>query len=93
MLLILGPRSRESYGDDKIKSEVMYAGERRYYLDLKENSRGRFLKVSAVFKAIFVYCGVCFTQILQYTVSQKKRHPVIIFCITTTTQQRPFNGL
>jgi len=89
MLLILGPRSRDSYGDDKIKSEVMYAGERRYYLDLKENSRGRFLKVSAVFKAIFVYCGVCFTQILQYTVSQKKRHPVIIFLYnnnnTTTT--------
>lgn len=42
----LGPRSRDTYGDDKIKSEVMYAGERRYYLDLKENSRGRFLKVA-----------------------------------------------
>jgi len=91
MLLILGPRSRDSYGDDKIKSEVMYAGERRYYLDLKENSRGRFLKVSAVFKAIFVYCGVCFTQILQYTVSQKNATLTLFFCITT--QQRPFNGL
>lgn len=42
----LGPRSRDNYGDDKIKSEVIYAGERRYYLDLKENSRGRFLKVA-----------------------------------------------
>jgi len=46
--MLSGPRSRDTYGDDKIKSEVMYAGERRYYLDLKENSRGRFLKVIAV---------------------------------------------
>jgi hypothetical protein len=42
----LGPRIRNAWGDDKIKSEVIHAGERRYYLDLKENSRGRFLKVS-----------------------------------------------
>ena len=46
--MLSGPRSRDTYGDDKIKSEVMYAGERRYYLDLKENSRGRFLKVIAI---------------------------------------------
>ena len=44
----LGPRSHNTSGDDKIKSEVMYAGERRYYLDLKENSRGRFLKVTSL---------------------------------------------
>jgi len=44
--MCIGPRSRDTYGDDKIKSEVIYAGERRYYLDLKENSRGRFLKVT-----------------------------------------------
>lgn len=42
----LGPRGHNAYGDDKIKSEVIFAGERRYYLDLKENSRGRFLKVA-----------------------------------------------
>jgi len=51
-LMLLGPRSRDTYGDDNIKSEVIYAGERRYYLDLKENSRGRFLKVTA-FTAVF----------------------------------------
>ena len=55
MLIILGPRSRDSYGNDKIKGEVMYAGERRYYLDLKENSRGRFLKVAAVFLQHYSY--------------------------------------
>jgi len=41
----LGPRNTVP-GDDKIKSEVIFAGERRYYMDLKENSRGRFLKVA-----------------------------------------------
>lgn len=33
---------------EKIKSELIYAGERRYYMDLKENSRGRFLKVITI---------------------------------------------
>ena len=89
MLLILGPRSRDSYGDDKIKSEVMYAGERRYYLDLKENSRGRFLKVSAVFKSnICVLWSVFHSNFAIHCVSEK-RHPVIIFLYnnnnTTTT--------
>jgi len=46
--MLLGPRGHNAYGDDKIKSEVIFAGERRYYLDLKENSRGRFLKVSRI---------------------------------------------
>lgn len=32
--------------EEKIRSEVILAGERRYYLDLKQNSRGRFLKVA-----------------------------------------------
>ncbi|GIX96292.1 transcriptional activator protein Pur-beta [Caerostris extrusa] len=32
--------------DGKLKSEVMVKDNRRYYLDLKENSRGRFLRVS-----------------------------------------------
>jgi len=47
--MLLGPRSRNTSADDKIKSEVINAGERRYYLDLKENSRGRFLKVTRIF--------------------------------------------
>jgi len=64
--LLLGPRSRDNYGDDKIKSDVIYAGERRYYLDLKENSRGRFLKVNAVFMHYYscAVCAVGATQIL-----------------------------
>jgi len=32
--------------DGKLKSEVMVKDNRRYYLDLKENQRGRFLRVS-----------------------------------------------
>ncbi|XP_076163744.1 purine-rich binding protein-alpha isoform X2 [Ptiloglossa arizonensis] len=43
----LGPPSSENVPDDgKLKSEVMTKDNRRYYLDLKENTRGRFLRVS-----------------------------------------------
>ncbi|XP_031834121.1 purine-rich binding protein-alpha isoform X3 [Nomia melanderi] len=43
----LGPQNTENVPDDgKLKSEVMTKDNRRYYLDLKENSRGRFLRVS-----------------------------------------------
>ncbi|XP_026501709.1 transcriptional activator protein Pur-alpha isoform X2 [Vanessa tameamea] len=43
----LGPPNPESVPDDgKLKSEMMLKDNRRYYLDLKENSRGRFLRVS-----------------------------------------------
>lgn len=43
----LGPPSEENCpADGKIKSEVMVKDNRRYFLDLKENSRGRFLRVS-----------------------------------------------
>ncbi|XP_053985548.1 transcriptional activator protein Pur-beta isoform X1 [Hylaeus volcanicus] len=43
----LGPASSENVPDDgKLKSEVMTKDNRRYYLDLKENTRGRFLRVS-----------------------------------------------
>lgn len=31
--------------DGKLKSEMMIKDNRRYYLDLKENARGRFLRV------------------------------------------------
>jgi len=31
----------------KLKSDTIFAGERRYYMDLKENGRGRFLKVGS----------------------------------------------
>lgn len=43
----LGPPNPESVPDDgKLKSEMMIKDNRRYYLDLKENARGRFLRVS-----------------------------------------------
>ncbi|XP_057340844.1 transcriptional activator protein Pur-beta-B isoform X2 [Microplitis mediator] len=43
----LGPPNPENVPEDgKLKSEMMVKDNRRYYLDLKENSRGRFLRVS-----------------------------------------------
>ncbi|XP_077297106.1 purine-rich binding protein-alpha isoform X3 [Arctopsyche grandis] len=42
----LGPPNPDSVPEDgKLKSEMMLKDNRRYYLDLKENSRGRFLRV------------------------------------------------
>ena len=44
---ISGPASPENLPEDgKLKSEMMVKDNRRYYLDLKENERGRFLRVS-----------------------------------------------
>ncbi|XP_037068652.1 LOW QUALITY PROTEIN: transcriptional activator protein Pur-beta-like [Pollicipes pollicipes] len=43
----LGPPCPDNFPEDgKLKSEMMVKDNRRYYLDLKENSRGRFLRVS-----------------------------------------------
>jgi len=43
----LGPPNPDNLPDDgKLKSEIMIKDNRRYYLDLKENTRGRFLRVS-----------------------------------------------
>ncbi|XP_071514408.1 uncharacterized protein Pur-alpha isoform X2 [Panulirus ornatus] len=43
----LGPPNPDTLPEDgKLKSETMVKDNRRYYLDLKENSRGRFLRVS-----------------------------------------------
>merc|ERR1719513_113136 len=33
----------------ELKSEVMYKDDKKYHVDLKENARGRFLKVSETF--------------------------------------------
>lgn len=42
----LGPPNPDNLPEDgKLKSEVMVKDNRRYYLDLKENNRGRFLRV------------------------------------------------
>ena len=40
------PHPHNAPEDGKLKSEVIIKDNRRYYLDLKENSRGRFLRVS-----------------------------------------------
>jgi len=43
----VGPPNPDNVPEDgKLKSEMMIKDNRRYYLDLKENSRGRFLRVS-----------------------------------------------
>ncbi|XP_023343663.1 transcriptional activator protein Pur-beta-A [Eurytemora carolleeae] len=43
----LPQKNEEGPADDgKLKSEIMIKDSRRYYLDLKENVRGRFLRVS-----------------------------------------------
>ncbi|XP_054746703.1 transcriptional activator protein Pur-beta isoform X8 [Anastrepha obliqua] len=42
-----GPPNPDNLPEDgKLKSEMMIKDNRRYYLDLKENARGRFLRVS-----------------------------------------------
>lgn len=47
MFELLGPPNPENVPEDgKLKSEMMIKDNRRYYLDLKENTRGRFLRVS-----------------------------------------------
>lgn len=48
-----GPPNPENVPEDgKLKSEMMIKDNRRYYLDLKENTRGRFLRVSDL---VFVF--------------------------------------
>jgi hypothetical protein len=43
----LGPPNADGNADDgKLKSETITKDNRRYYLDLKENARGRFLRVT-----------------------------------------------
>ena len=43
---ILGPPNPDNVPEDgKLKSEMMIKDNRRYYMDLKENARGRFLRV------------------------------------------------
>lgn len=47
MKFFQGPPNPENVPEDgKLKSECIVKDNRRYYLDLKENARGRFLRVS-----------------------------------------------
>lgn len=53
----LGPPNPENVPEDgKLKSEMMVKDNRRYYLDLKENSRGRFLRVSVGVVCFYLLC-------------------------------------
>merc|ERR1712013_264485 len=40
---------RDNLRQGELKSEVMYKDDKKYHMDLKENARGRFLKVSETF--------------------------------------------
>ncbi|XP_022691572.1 transcriptional activator protein Pur-beta-like isoform X1 [Varroa jacobsoni] len=54
----LGPPNPENLPEDgKLRSEVMVKENRRYYLDLKENSRGRFLRVSQTIATVSARAG------------------------------------
>lgn len=45
----IGPPNPDNVPEDgKLKSEMMIKDNRRYYLDLKENTRGRFLRVNFI---------------------------------------------
>jgi len=45
----LGPSTKETQSEDlKLKTEMMIKDNRRYFLDLKENFRGRFLRLSQI---------------------------------------------
>jgi len=45
----LGDLNPASLNQGELKSEVMYKDDKKYHMDLKENARGRFLKVSETF--------------------------------------------
>jgi len=42
----------------KLRSEALFRDDRRYYLDLKENHRGRFLRVTSTVCYTLVWCPV-----------------------------------
>lgn len=45
----LGDLNPGNLQQGELKSEVMYKDDKKYHMDLKENARGRFLKVSETF--------------------------------------------
>lgn len=58
-VISVGPPNPDNLPEDgKLKSEVMVKDNRRYYLDLKENSRGRFLRVIYYSLWYYVYIQV-----------------------------------
>jgi len=56
MVLMPGPAKWDSgrmIEEGKLRSESIFRDDRRYYLDLKENHRGRFLRVNLLHGFIF----------------------------------------
>lgn len=50
LIYFIGPPNPDTVPEDgKLKSEMMIKDNRRYYLDLKENARGRFLRVNEIY--------------------------------------------
>ena len=45
----IGKLDPDNLNKGELKSEVMYKDDKKYHMDLKENARGRFLKVSETF--------------------------------------------
>ncbi|KAJ8299034.1 hypothetical protein KUTeg_023094 [Tegillarca granosa] len=64
----LGPPNPDNLPEDgKLKSETMVKENRRYYLDLKENQRGRFLRVRSNYRTAVTIperCLVRFRDVL-----------------------------
>jgi len=60
--IVSGPakwdKSRMGVDEGKLKSEVIFREDRRYYMDLKENHRGRFLKVSYIV-LLYLFISYC----------------------------------
>lgn len=63
--LVAGPTNTESPPEDgKLKSETIVKDNRRYYLDLKENQRGRFLRVTMAAAWLFYHIASSFASFL-----------------------------
>ena len=65
-ILLLGPPNPENLPEDgKLKSEMMSKDNKRYYLDLKENQRGRFLRVKLALRTHLTQWTILFLHIGQ----------------------------
>lgn len=60
-LVILGehnPNNQQPTEDGRLRSALISRDDRKYYLDLKENERGRFLRVCEI--AFLLWIGISF---------------------------------
>jgi hypothetical protein len=47
------PNNLQSTEDGRLRSALITRDDRKYYVDLKENERGRFLRVCGIFSNLF----------------------------------------